>query len=68
MRQMKNDYPTLIRRPEVLKRCAFSSTTLHRLIHANDFPSPVQLSERSVAWVENEVDEWIVERIKRRKG
>ena len=54
---------TLIRRPEVLQRCGISNTTLHRLIHADDFPAPIQLGPRAVAWVESEVSDWIQQRI-----
>jgi len=62
--------PVLLRRPEVLRRCGISNTTLHRLIHSGDFPPPVQLGERSVAWIESEIDAWIVSRIEasRAKG
>ena len=55
--------PALIRRPEVLRRCGISNTTLHRLIHADDFPAPIQLGPRAVAWVESEINEWIEQRI-----
>lgn len=55
--------PILIRRPEVLQRCGISNTTLHRLIHADDFPAPIQLGPRAVAWVESEINEWIKQRI-----
>ncbi len=55
---------TLIRRPEVLHRCGISNTTLHRLIKEGDFPAPIQLGPRAVAWVESEVDSWIEQRIK----
>ncbi|MEQ6918024.1 helix-turn-helix transcriptional regulator [Halomonas aquatica] len=58
---------TLIRRPEVLQRCGISNTTLHRLIHADDFPAPIQLGSRAVAWVESEVNEWIEQRIEARR-
>ncbi|WP_280562595.1 AlpA family transcriptional regulator [Chromohalobacter sp. 48-RD10] len=54
---------TLLRRPEVLQRCGISNTTLHRLINAGDFPSPIQISPRAVAWVESEINEWIEQRI-----
>ncbi|WP_304526389.1 AlpA family transcriptional regulator [Halomonas sp. I5-271120] len=56
---MKN----LIRRAEVLHRCAISNSTLYRLIDAGQFPAPVQVSSRNVAWVEHEIDEWIAHRI-----
>lgn len=60
--------PTLIRRPEVLQRCGISNTTLHRLIHADDFPAPIQLGPRAVAWVESEINEWIEQRIEASRG
>lgn len=55
--------PNLIRRADVLQRCAISNSTLHRLINAGEFPAPVQVSRRSVAWVECEVSDWITARI-----
>lgn len=54
---------TLIRRPEVLRRCGISNTTLHRLIHAGDFPPSIRVGPRAVAWVEAEVSDWIKQRI-----
>lgn len=53
----------LLRRPEVLQRCGISNSTLHRLINAGDFPAPIQLSPRAVAWIEEEVSTWIDQRI-----
>ncbi|EQC4544254.1 AlpA family phage regulatory protein [Cronobacter sakazakii] len=32
----------------------------------NQFPSQVPIGERSVAWVENEIQEWIKNNIQRR--
>ncbi|SOC51008.1 transcriptional regulator, AlpA family [Chromohalobacter canadensis] len=54
---------TLLRRPEVLRRCGISNSTLHRLINAGDFPAPIQLSPRAVAWIEEEITAWIEQRI-----
>ncbi|MFG6139065.1 helix-turn-helix transcriptional regulator [Halomonas sp. B23F22_10] len=54
---------SLVRRPEVLRRCAISNSTLHRLINAGDFPAPIQISPRAVAWVASEIDRWIDQRI-----
>ncbi|WP_240407673.1 AlpA family phage regulatory protein [Halomonas sp. JS92-SW72] len=53
----------LLRRNEVLDRCAISSTTLHRLIEAGQFPPAVTITSRRVAWVEHEVENWIACRI-----
>ena len=53
----------LLRRPEVLHRCGISNSTLHRLINTGDFPAPIQLGPRAVAWVESRINEWIEQRI-----
>ena len=53
----------LLRRPDVLYRCGISNSTLHRLINAGNFPAPIQLGPRAVAWVESEINEWIEQRI-----
>lgn len=58
--------PSLIRRPEVLRRCGISNSTLHRRVCAGDFPAPVPLGSASVAWVESEIDTWIERRIEAR--
>lgn len=54
---------TLIKRDEVIKKTALSATQIYRLIDADDFPKPVKLSARAVAWVEQEVDSWVEGRI-----
>jgi len=60
---IKKNHPVLLRRPEVLARCGISSATLYRRIIENDFPPPISLGGRSVAWVEDEVNAWIESRI-----
>lgn len=54
---------TLIRQAEVLEKCSFSRSTLYRLIESEDFPRPIRLSKRSVAWLEHEINAWIQRRI-----
>lgn len=53
----------LIKKPEVLKKTALSNSSLYRLINADEFPAPIQLGPRAVAWVDSEVQEWIDKRI-----
>ena len=53
----------LIKKNEDMEMCGISSSTLYRLIKSGQFPNPVKTSERSVAWIENEVSEWIELRI-----
>ena len=56
----------LIKKNEVMEMCGISSSTLYRLIKSGQFPNPVKTSERSVAWIENEVEQWIDSRIEER--
>ncbi|MEB0949541.1 helix-turn-helix transcriptional regulator [Citrobacter sedlakii] len=56
---MNKNYKTLIRLPEVIKRTGVSRTTIYRLIHKNSFPSPIKISEKTIAFVESEVNDWI---------
>ncbi|MFZ1109000.1 MAG: AlpA family phage regulatory protein [Rhodomicrobium sp.] len=58
--------PRLIRRPEVLAQVGLRTTALYDLIKRGKFPKPVRLGKRAVAWVQAEVDAWIVERAQTR--
>lgn len=53
----------LLKLPEVRERVALSTPTIYRLIKKGDFPRPVHLGPRAVAWVEDEVETWIEQRI-----
>lgn len=57
----------LIRFREVLTMTGLSRSSLYRFIEENQFPPPVQLGGRAVAWVEGEVQEWIAQRITNRR-
>ena len=47
----------LIRLPEVLKRTGYTRSTWYRLMSRNErFPQPIKLSERCVAFREEDVD------------
>lgn len=54
--------PRLERLPSVLARTGLSRTTLWRRAGV-DFPSPVRLGPQTIAWVSEEVDQWIADRI-----
>ena len=52
----------LLRSRAVLERTGLSKTTMYRQIEIGDFPRPIQLTEKTTAWREHEVDEWIESR------
>lgn len=54
-----NSSTRLIRLPEVLQRTGLSRSALYRLIKSGNFPSQVQLTQRSVAWPEQQVLRWV---------
>lgn len=56
----------LMRRPEVLARVGLSSSTLYEMTAAGDFPAPIPIGRKAVAWLESEVDAWIKNRIEQR--
>lgn len=49
----------LIRLPEVKDRVGLSRSTIYARIKTNDFPPPVRLGEKSVAWLESSIDDFI---------
>ncbi len=52
----------LLRKSEVLRLCALSRSGLYAKIKAGEFPRPVRLGPRAVAWREKEVRDWIESR------
>jgi prophage regulatory protein len=49
----------LLRLPQVMARVGLKQTRLYQLVGDGEFPAPVRLGDRAIAWVEEEVDEWI---------
>ncbi|MGY3437024.1 MULTISPECIES: helix-turn-helix transcriptional regulator [unclassified Marinovum] len=49
----------LIRRPEVEARTGLSRSTLYDWMKRGDFPQPVKLGARLVAWRESDVTAWL---------
>ncbi|RKG36491.1 helix-turn-helix transcriptional regulator [Acinetobacter rongchengensis] len=57
----------LIRRKEVQLRTGLGASSIYALMQKNQFPKPVTLSIRRVAWVESDVEEWILNRISQKQ-
>ena len=54
----------LIRERQLLQTLPFSESTLRRKVKAGEFPSPIRLSDRVVAWRIADVSEWLQSRPK----
>lgn len=53
---------TLLRRPDVEARTGLSRSTIYDWIKRGDFPQPVKLGTRLVAWRESDIIAWLESR------
>lgn len=60
---MNNQTTRLIRLPEVMNRTGYGKAWIYRLISEGRFPAPIKIGIRSVAFIEEEIDEWILSAI-----
>ncbi len=60
--------PSLLRLPEVKTRTGLSRSMIYALAARGEFPKPISLGRRSVAWVEDEIVQWILQRIRASRG
>jgi prophage regulatory protein len=58
----------LVKLHEVMAQTGLSRSHVYSLAQIGHFPRQVKLTERSSAWVESEVQEWIESRIAQRDG
>ena len=56
----------LIRLKDVMVSTGLARATVYKYIKQGIFPASVSLGDRAVAWVESEVQEWILEKIAER--
>ena len=76
--EQKNNKPKnkLIRFPEVMSRTGYGRTSIYRKMENGSFPKslklggppkdPNEFDSRAIAWIEDEVDQWIESRIEDR--
>lgn len=54
---------TILRRPQVQARTGLARSTIYELVSAGRFPAPIRLSDRTVGWLESEIEGWIASRV-----
>ena len=74
--EIQSPQKRFIRLPEVLSRTGYGRTTIYRKMEDGSFPRSVKLGGpledsnafdcRAVAWIEDEVEQWIDSRIEER--
>lgn len=55
-----------IRIGEVTARTQRGRSTIYEMVRVGEFPAPIRLGTRAVAWIESEVEHWIQSRIHHR--
>jgi prophage regulatory protein len=55
--------PRILRSRDVRERTGLATSSVYDLIKRGNFPRPVRISARSVGWPENEIDDFIADRI-----
>lgn len=53
----------IIRRKQVEARTGLSRSSIYASVAAGTFPSPISLGEKSVGWLEHEINAWIAGRV-----
>ncbi|WP_082669933.1 AlpA family phage regulatory protein [Sphingomonas sanguinis] len=51
--------PTLLSPAEVTRRLGIGRSTLHRYRQAGNFPHPIPLGPRRIAWPEEDIADWL---------
>jgi prophage regulatory protein len=53
------DRKKFLRLPQVKESTGLSRTSIYRKIATHEFPRPVRLGPKSVAWIEAEIQQWM---------
>jgi prophage regulatory protein len=53
----------ILRLPAVSEKVGLSKSAIRDRVKRRDFPTPVQLGERAIGFVADEVETWLVERM-----
>ena len=52
-----------LKRPDVQAMTSLSRSSIYALMEQGKFPKQIKLSERSVAWIESEIQDWLKSRV-----
>ena len=63
---MKSTDLRLLRISDVCARIGIHRSNVYRLVAAGKFPRPITIGERSSAWLSDEIDAWLAQRVAER--
>ena len=50
--------PVFLRLPSVIRMTGLARSTIYRLVSEQQFPAPVRLGPRAVAWRRSDLEQW----------
>lgn len=53
----------LIRLKKVEEKTALKKSMVYELMARGEFPKPIKIGDRAVAWIEREVNQWVESKI-----
>jgi prophage regulatory protein len=56
----------IIRLPQAIQKTGLSRSTIYSLISRGEFPQKIQLSTRSIGFLESEVNDWVTSKVSQR--
>lgn len=56
----------ILRKRQVLSITGLANSTMYKYISEGKFPKSIHLGGRSVGWLESEVQEWILSKVRER--
>ncbi len=68
MKIQNNAIEQLLRKQTIIELTGMSHSTLYYMMNRNEFPKPVKLGARSVAWKRSEIEAWINSRERAMQG
>lgn len=65
---MKTQNTKLMRLPAVIERTGYSRSWIYELINQGQFPKPVKIGIRAIAFIESEIEEFLQELISKSRS
>jgi prophage regulatory protein len=59
----QNGFNRFLRLPAVKDRSGWGRSSIYAAMARGDFPKPIRLGSRAVAWLETDIEKWLQERI-----
>lgn len=65
---MNKSNMSFLRLHQVINKVGLKKSAIYKLISEDEFPKPVKLTSRAVAWLECEINDWLEQKVAERNG